>query len=408
MKIWNAVKIALVSIRLHKLRSALTMLGIIIGVAAVIVMVAIGSGARLEINRQIAGVGSNLLLVLPGTTTSGGLRMGLGTAPTLTTGDAQAIAQEISSVGYVAPFWGDVAQVVFGNRNWSTIVNGTLPEVQWVRNYDLIAGRFFNDQEVNRAARVCVLGDTVARELFGWDNPVGQTIRIQKMPFTVVGQLAPKGRTPHGRDQDDVILVPLTTAQKRLFGSSLPGVVKFIMVQATSAETLQQAEEEIDRLLTQRHHLRPGQEKDFSIRNLTELLSAQQETAKTMSWLLRSIAFVSLVVGGIGIMNIMLVSVTERTREIGIRMAIGARSRDILGQFLIESVVLSSVGGLVGIVAGIATAHIMAYFTHWPVLISIPTLVGSFLIAGAVGVFFGFYPARKAAQLNPIEALRYE
>ncbi|RLA87671.1 MAG: ABC transporter permease [Deltaproteobacteria bacterium] len=408
MKIWNAVKIALVSIRLHKMCSALTMLGIIIGVAAVIVMVAIGSGARVEISRQIAGVGSNLLLVLPGTTTSGGLRMGLGTAPTLTDGDAQAITEEISSVRYVAPYWGEAAQVVYGNRNWSTIVHGTLPEVQWVRNYDLISGRFFTDAEVNRAARVCVMGDTVARELFGSQNPVGQIIRIQKMPFTVVGHLVPKGRTTHGRDQDDVILVPLSTAQKRLFGSTLPGVVKFIMVQATSAATLKQAETEIDRLLTQRHHLRPGQEKDFSIRNLTELLSAQQETARTMSWLLRSIAFVSLVVGGIGIMNIMLVSVTERTREVGIRMAIGARSRDILGQFLIEAVVLSSVGGLIGIAAGIATAHIMAYITQWPLMISIPTLIGSFLIAGAVGVFFGFYPARKAAQLNPIEALRYE
>ncbi|MDD3579871.1 MAG: ABC transporter permease [Desulfobacca sp.] len=222
MKIWNAVKIALVSLRLHKMRSALTMLGIIIGVAAVIVMVAIGSGARVEISRQIAGVGSNLLLVLPGTTTSGGLRMGLGTAPTLTDGDAQAIAQEIPSVRYVAPYWGDAAQVVYGNRNWSTIVNGTLPEVQWVRNYELIAGRFFTDPEVNRAARVCVMGDTVARELFGAQNPVGQIIRIQKMPFTVIGHLVPKGRTTHGRDQDDVILVPLSTAQKRLFGSTLP------------------------------------------------------------------------------------------------------------------------------------------------------------------------------------------
>lgn len=408
MKIGNAVKVALDSLRAHKLRSALTMLGIIIGVAAVIVMVAIGSGARLEISRQIASVGANLLLILPGATTAGGLRMGLGTAPTLTVSDARAIAEEIPAVKYVAPYWGDVAQVVYGNQNWSTIVYGTVPEVVWVRNYQLLAGRFFTDREARRAAKVCVLGLSVARELFGAGNPVGHTIRIQKIPFTVVGLLAPKGQSTHGRDQDDIILIPLETAQKRLFGSTLPGVVKFIMVQAISITALKEAEEEIDRLLTQRHHLRPGQDKDFSIRNLTELMSARQETARTMSWLLRIIAFVSLVVGGIGIMNIMLVSVTERTREIGIRLAVGARRGDILGQFLIEAVVLSTVGGVVGIAMGLATAHLVAYFTQWPVVISWPTLAISFLIAGGVGVFFGFYPAHKAAHLNPIEALRYE
>jgi len=407
MNLFIAVKIALFSLRLHKLRSALTMLGIIIGVAAVIVMVAIGSGARAQVARQIANMGANLLTILPGTTTSGGQRLGAGSVPTLTSRDARAIIEEIPAVRYVAPYYGESAQVVHGNQNWSTMVYGTFPEVQWIRNYDLTAGRFFNHQEVATVAKVCLLGQTVAENLFGDLDPVGQTIRIKRMPFTVIGVLAPKGHTLHGGDQDDVILIPLSTAQKRLFGSPLPGVIKFIMVQATSEETLKEAEVEVDRLLTQRHHLRPGQDKDFSVRNLTELMRTRQETTRTMSWLLRIIALVSLVVGGIGIMNIMLVSVTERTREIGIRMAVGARGRDIMGQFLIESTVLSLLGGLIGMVFGLTTAYLLGYFTQWPVLVTTPALVLSFLVAVGVGVFFGFYPARKAAQLNPIDALRH-
>lgn len=408
MKLSNCVKMALFSLRTHKLRSALTMLGIIIGVGAVVLVVALGSGARIQIAQQIASVGANLLMVLPGATTAGGLRMGLGTTPTLTIGDARAIATEISAIQYVAPFWGEAAQVVAGSRNWSTIINGTTPEVQQVRSIDLLAGRFYTQQEDTRAAKVAVLGTTVAQNLFGSQDPVGQAIRIKNMPFTVIGLMAPKGLSPQGRDQDDTIYIPLETAQKRLFGSTLPGVVKFILATATGPEVMKQAETEVNQLLTQRHHLKPHQEKDFSVRNLTEMMSAQEATTKTISWLLWAVASVSLVVGGIGIMNIMLVSVRERTREIGLRMAVGARGRDILVQFLTEAVVLSVTGGMAGILLGVVAAQVMGRFMQWPIVTSPLVAMGALLISGAVGIFFGYFPAHQAARLNPIDTLRYE
>jgi putative ABC transport system permease protein len=408
MKLSNCVKMAVFSLRVHKLRSFLTTLGIIIGVGAVVVVVALGAGARQQIAREIASVGANLLIILPGATTAGGLRTGLGTAPTLTEGDAQAIAREISAVQHVAPVWHEVAQVVHGSRNWSTMVRGTSPEYLKVRHIELQSGRFFNTQEVSRAAKVCVLGLTVKNNLFGPEDPVGKTIRIQKTPFRVVGLMAPKGRSTSGRDQDDVIFVPLTTAQRRLFGTALPGVVKYILVSATDSETLKQAEEEIDRLLAQRHKSKRFLDKDYSVRNITEVMEARAATVRTVSWLLWIIASVSLFVGGIGIMNIMLVSVKERTREIGLRIAVGARSRDILLQFLSEAVVLSLVGGLLGIGLGTLTAYLLAYFMGWPIVTSLLVGLAALVISGGVGVFFGYFPAHQAARLNPIDTLRYE
>jgi putative ABC transport system permease protein len=399
---------ALFSLRVHKLRSFLTALGIIIGVAAVVLVVALGAGARVKVAQEIASVGSNLLLILPGATTAGGLRTGLGTAPTLTVGDAQAIIREVPAVKYVAPVWGEVAQVIYEARNWSTIVNGTTPDYQEVRQIDLVSGRFFTAQEGGRAAKVAVLGKTVKDNLFGARDPVGAAIRIKNQPFVVIGLMAPKGRSTGGRDQDDVVLVPLETAQRRLFGTTLPGVVKFILVSASGPETLKEAEEEIDRLLGQRHKAKRFLEKDYSVRNLTELMSAQEASVKTISWLLWAIASVSLVVGGIGIMNIMLVSVKERTREIGLRMAVGARSRDILLQFLTEAVVLSIAGGLIGIFLGVVAAEIIARLMDWPVITSYLVGLAALVISGAVGVFFGYFPAHQAAKLNPIDTLRYE
>jgi putative ABC transport system permease protein len=408
MKFSNCIKMALFSLRIHKLRSFLTALGIIIGVAAVVLVVALGTGARVKVAQEIASVGSNLLLILPGATTAGGLRMGAGTAPTLTLGDAQAIEREIPAVRSVAPVWGETAQVIFEARNWSTIVNGTTPSYQDVRHIDMDSGRFFTTQEGSRAAKVAVLGPTVQHNLFGTRDPVGATIRIRNQPFVVIGLMAPKGRSAGGRDQDDVILVPLETAQRRLFGTMLPGVVRFILVSATGPETLKQAEEEIDALLAQRHRAQRFLEKPYTVRNLTELLSAHEASVKTISWLLWAIASVSLVVGGIGIMNIMLVSVKERTREIGLRMAVGARRRDILLQFLTEAVVLSLAGGLIGIFLGVVAAEIVGYLMDWPIITSYLVGAAALIISGAVGVFFGYFPAHQAARLNPIDTLRYE
>jgi putative ABC transport system permease protein len=392
----------------NKMRSALTMLGIIIGVGAVIAMVAVGSGAKRRIADQIASMGSNLLIVLSGSSTSGGLRFGSGTVPTLNVGDAKAIQTEIPAVKYVAPTLGGAAQVVFGNQNWSTLVNGTTPEHLEIRDWPLSSGRTFTQQDIDGATKVCLLGKTVVDNLFGGIDPIGQVIRIKLVPFTVVGVLASKGQSAQGQDQDDTIIVPLTTAQKRLFGMQFPGMVRVIMVQAREPEAMKDVENQINDLLRQRHRLQPKQDNDFSVRNLTEIMSTAEESASVMSLLLGAIASISLIVGGIGIMNIMLVSVTERTREIGIRIAVGAKGRDILLQFLIESLVLSLIGGTVGIGIGIVGTIVLATVTQWPTLFSINAILLAFLFSGSVGVFFGFYPARKASMLNPIEALRYE
>lgn len=392
----------------NKMRSALTMLGIIIGVGAVITMVAVGSGAKARIAEQIASMGSNMLIILSGSSTSGGFRGGMGTVPTLTVDDAKAIQNEIPSVQYVAPNLSGVSQVVYGNQNWSTIINGSTPEVLAIRDWPLTSGRPFIQQDVDGATKVALLGKTVVDNLFGGMDPIGQVIRIKKIPFTVIGVLASKGQSTWGQDQDDTIFVPLTTAQKRLFGQQFPGMVRVIQVQARGPEVMKEAEDQINDLLRQRHRIQPNQDNDFSVRNLAELMSSAEQSANVMSLLLGAIASISLIVGGIGIMNIMLVSVTERTREIGIRIAVGAKGRDILLQFLIESLVLSLIGGTLGIMIGIAGTFILSSFTQWPVLFSIEAILLAFLFSGSVGVFFGFYPARRASLLNPIEALRYE
>jgi putative ABC transport system permease protein len=384
------------------------MLGIIIGVGAVIAMIAVGSGAQKRIAEQIASMGSNLIMVMSGSSTSGGMRFGAGTVPTLTADDARAIQTEIPGVKHTAPSINGVAQVVYGNQNWSTIIIGTTPEVLDIRDWPVAAGRPFTRQDVDGATKVCLLGKTVAENLFGGIDPVGQIVRIKKVPFNVVGVLAAKGQSTWGQDQDDIIFVPLTIAQKQLFGMQFPGMVRTIAIQARGPEVMKEVEEQITDLLRQRHRIQPNQENDFSVRNLTEVMSSAEQSAKVMSLLLGAIASISLIVGGIGIMNIMLVSVTERTREIGIRIAVGAKGKDILLQFLIESLVLSLIGGTLGIGIGMAGTLILSSFTQWPVLFSIKAILLSFLFSGSVGVFFGFYPARKASLLNPIEALRYE
>ncbi len=403
-----SLRIALRALVVNKMRSALTMLGIIIGVGAVIAMIAVGSGAQRRIAEQIASMGSNLLMVMSGSSTSGGMRFGAGTVPTLTADDAKAIQTEIPGVKYTAPSINGVAQVVYGNQNWSTIIIGTTPEVIDIRDWPVAAGRPFTQQDVDGATKVCLLGRTVAENLFGGIDPVGQIVRIKKVPFNVVGVLAAKGQSTWGQDQDDIIFVPLTIAQKQLFGMQFQGMVRTIAIQARGPEVMTEVEEQITDLLRQRHRIQPNQENDFSVRNLTEVMSSAEQSAKVMSLLLGAIASISLIVGGIGIMNIMLVSVTERTREIGIRIAVGAKGKDILLQFLIESLVLSLIGGTLGIGIGMAGTLILSSFTQWPVLFSIKAILLSFLFSGSVGVFFGFYPARKASLLNPIEALRYE
>jgi len=403
-----SLRIALRALMVNKMRSVLTMLGIIIGVGAVIAMVAVGSGAKRRIAEQIASMGSNLLIVLSGSSTSGGIRLGSGTVPTLTVDDGKAILNEIPAVKYVAPILGGSAQVVFGNQNWSTIINGTTPEELEIREWSLAEGRSFTQQDVDGATKVCLLGKTVVDNLFWGIDPIGQIIRIKMVPFTVVGVLASKGQSTLGQDQDDTIIIPLTTAQKKLFGMQFPGMVRMIIVQATAPEAMEDVENQIDDLLRQRHHIQAKQDNDFSVRNLTELMSTAEQSAKVMQYLLLAIASISLIVGGIGIMNIMLVSVTERTREIGIRIAVGAKGRDILLQFLIESLVLSLIGGTLGIGIGVAGTLMLSSLTQWPTLFSVEAVLLAFLFSGSVGVFFGFYPARKASVLNPIEALRYE
>ncbi|MFQ3573921.1 MAG: ABC transporter permease, partial [Thermodesulfovibrionales bacterium] len=347
-------------------------------------------------------------MIMSGTTTPGGVRMGMGTQPTLTFGDAQAIQRECPSVEYVAPTHGGVAQVIYGNQNWSTAITGTTPDMLHVRDWGLVSGRNFTDDDIRSAAKVCLLGKTVVNNLFGSVNPIGEVVRIKKVPFTVIGVLESKGQSPTGQDQDDVIYIPITTSQKKIFGTQFPGMVRIIMVKARSAEELSEAEKQITELLRQRHRIGPKQENDFTVRNLTQMMEAQEQSANVMTLLLGAIASVSLVVGGIGIMNIMLVSVTERTREIGIRMAVGAKTWDIRLQFIIEALTLSMIGGIIGIIFGIAVSEALSYLSGWKTLISPFSIALAFCFSAFVGVFFGFYPAYKASMLKPIEALRYE
>ncbi|MBI5598454.1 MAG: ABC transporter permease [Deltaproteobacteria bacterium] len=408
MDIPSTIKISLRALRANKMRSALTMLGIIIGVGAVIAMLAIGTGASERIEEQISSMGSNLLMVLPGATTSGGVRMGAGTQPTLSTGDADAIRKDCPAVEYVAPVHNGVAQVVYGGQNWSTGVTGTTASILKVRDWPLVQGRPFTEDETRSAAKVSLIGQTVVESLFGGINPVGRIIMIKKIPFMVVGTLDRKGQSMLGQDQDDIILIPVTTAQKKLFGASFPGMVRIIMVKAKSAGDMDAAEKQIVELLRQRHRIGQRQDDDFTVRNLTQMMRAAEQSAKVMTLLLGAIASVSLIVGGIGIMNIMLVSVTERTREIGIRMAVGARTWDIRMQFIIEALTLSLIGGVVGIVIGISGSGALSALSGWATAVSLPSIALAFGFSGAVGIFFGFYPAYKASLLDPIEALRHE
>lgn len=404
----SAIRVSVRALRVNKMRSSLTMLGIIIGVAAVIAMLAVGTGARQQIAKQIASMGSNLLIVLPGATTAGGARMGAGTQPTLSMSDADAILKEASAVAEVAPNLSGIAQVVYGHQNWSTSIAGTTPSMLAVRDWPVVEGRAFTDQDVKTATKVCLLGRTVIDNLFGEMDPVGRIVRIKNVPFTVIGVLDTKGQSPIGQDQDDIIFVPVTTAQKKLFGTAFPGMVRIIMVKARSEQDLPVAEKQVEEILRQRHHIGARQDSDFSVRNLTQLMQTAEQAAKIMTLLLGAIASVSLLVGGIGIMNIMLVSVTERTREIGIRMAVGAKTWDIRLQFIIEALTLSLIGGTVGIMIGVTGSKIVSLAAGWPTVVSVISVVLAFGFSGLVGIFFGFYPAYKAAQLNPIDALRYE
>ena len=410
MKAWAAVRMALGALRVNKLRTALTMLGIIIGVAAVIAMVSVGAGAQERIAQQIRSMGSNLIVVFPGAQTSGGIRWGLGSQQTLTEEDARAIAVDVASVEIASPMVRGSAQTVFGNLNWSTAIQGVTPDYLDAREWGVANGRMFEVPDVDSAAKVAVLGETVSQSLFGGTDPIGQTIRIKKVPFTVVGVLEPKGQSAWGQDQDDLILIPLSTAKKKVLGTnrSNPRSVGSISVRVRDASLMTEAQEHIRALLRQRHRLQTDQDDDFQVRVLTEMFAAQEESARVMTTLLAAIASVSLLVGGIGIMNIMLVSVTERTREIGLRMAVGARGRDILAQFLVEALTLSAVGGLLGIGIGVLASVGLASWAEWSTDISIQAIGVAFVFAGVIGVFFGFYPAQKAARLDPIEALRYE
>ncbi len=408
MDLLQTLKIALRALRTNKMRSFLTMLGIIIGIAAVIAMMAVGAGASHVIAQQIASIGSNIILVVPGSTTSGGLRMGSGGAQTLTSDDVRAIMNECPSVALASGTTRTTSQVVYGNMNWSTLIMGATPELFEIREWPVVSGRSISQQDVDGAAKVCLLGQTVVDNLFGADDPIGKMVRIKKVPFTVIGVLEQKGQSPQGTDQDDAVFVPLRTAQIKLSRSSFPNTVGAVIVQAKSEALLDKSEEEITSLLNQRHRITNGKEPDFSTRNLSEILAVAEQSSKAMSLLLGAVASISLIVGGIGIMNIMLVSVTERTREIGIRMAIGARRNDILLQFMTEAVLLTMIGGIIGILLGAGGAMIVSRILDWPTLISIQSVTVAFFFSAAVGIFFGFYPARKAAGLNPIDALRYE
>jgi putative ABC transport system permease protein len=405
MRIGSTINVAFRALRRNKLRSALTALGIIIGVAAVIAMVGIGNGAKAQVEAQIASLGQNIILVFSGSTTSSGIRTGWGGAGTLKIEDAEAIRREVSGVTAVSEEVVSTTQVAAGNQNWFTRIYGESADYLDIRQWPLADGAPFTPQDVRSANKVCVIGRTTATQIYGNDDPIGQVLRVKNVPFTITGVLTPKGLSAQGVDQDDIVIMPYTSAMKRVAGGT---TLRNINVQVGDANQMNAAQKQIIDLLRQRHNIRPGRDDDFTVRSQQEIADAATATTNVMTGLLGAIAGVSLAVGGIGIMNIMLVSVTERTREIGTRMAVGAHGRDILTQFLIEAISLSSVGGILGIIIGIAAAKTIAITRHWPALISPGSIVIAFLVSAAVGIFFGFYPARKAAALDPIEALRYE
>jgi putative ABC transport system permease protein len=389
----------------HRMRSFLTMLGMVIGVAAVILMMAIGAGAQEMVRGAIQSMGSNLFIIMSGASTSGGARVATGNAPTLTFDDAEAI-RDLKEILVAAPVSPGSAQLIYNGLNWSTSVFGTTPDYIQVRNWPMAAGGFFSEADVRSGARVVVIGQVVANELFGAEDPIGKIIRIKQAPFEVIGVLAAKGQSLDGRDQDDTVIVPITSAQQKVFSSSIRNRARFVMAQAVSAKAMNDAEAAINDTLRSRHRIGVGQDDDFSVRNLTALAETAAATTRIMSILLGTIAAISLVVGGIGIMNIMLVSVTERTREIGIRMAIGARRRDVLWQFLIEALTLSLIGCGIGLLLGVGGALLVSSLAGLPVSITPTSVLLAVGVSFLIGVFFGFYPARRAAGLDPIEALR--
>ena len=397
--------LALRALQRNKMRSTLTMLGIVIGVGAVVAMVGIGNGAKAQVEAQIATLGQNVILIFPGSVAMGGVQSGSGGVGTLKLEDAKAIAEEVPDVLAVSPGTRASSQLAYGNQNWATSVAGEAPEYFEIRQWEITSGAGFTEQDVRSAAKVAVIGATVARQLFGEEDPVGLIMRVRNVPFQVIGVLRTKGTSVMGTDQDDIVIVPYTTVMKRLSGITN---LRMISVQCASEERTAAVVQGITDLMRQRHRLGPDRENDFMVRSQQEIAEMATATSKVLRVLLGAIASVSLIVGGIGIMNIMLVSVTERTREIGIRIALGAHGADILSQFLIEAVTLSSLGGIIGILIGLGTSSLLSRFAGWPTLTSVDAIVVAFLFSAAVGVFFGLYPAKKAAALDPIDALRYE
>ncbi len=404
----SILKMAIVSLKVNKMRSALTSLGIIIGVSAVIIMLAVGTGSSQKIAKDMESMGSNLLMIRSASATSGGVRMGMGTRPTLTLKDTEAIAKNCRGLLAIAPYSSEAKQLTYGNQNWSTSIGGTTADYLFIRNYEIASGRNFLPEDIQNASKVVIIGNTVATELFGDVDPIGKTMRIGNVPFNIIGLLKTKGQSGMGMDQDDLAFIPITTAQRRVFGTSFPGTVTMINVKAQNDEVLNSLQTEIEELLRQRHHIGKTQDDDFEVRNLSEMQETIKSSARTMSIMLGAIASVSLLVGGIGIMNIMLVSVTERTKEIGIRMAIGAKASDIRIQFLIESFILSIIGGLIGVLTGVIGSYLVKIFAGTSIAITSSSIILSLGFSGFIGVIFGYYPAYKASLLNPIDALRYE
>lgn len=405
MHLKNLIKVAVKSILKSRMRSLLTALGIIIGVAAVVVMVAIGDGAQMQVEQQIASLGSNMIIVFPGSVTSGGIRMGAGSINRFTMEDVDRIRTEATLIKAVSPIVRSGGQVIGGVGNWSTGIQGVAPNYLDIRDWSLSSGDFFTERDMLSRAKVAVLGQTVVKQLFPDEDPIGQQIRIRNVPFKVIGVLSAKGQSALGSDQDDIIFAPATTILDRLTGGRY---INFIQASAISTDQIDAAQEQLTSIMREAHHLNPGEDNDFTVRNQAEITEAATETSKILTILLASVAGVSLIVGGIGIMNIMLVSVTERTREIGIRLSVGARTSDVLIQFLTEAIVLSIAGGLLGILLSLGITFILNAYTSMPAVVNPQIIFIAVGFAGVIGIFFGFYPARKAANLNPIDALRYE